>query len=295
MSKDLSRHLERLGPFNVQEWPRHRIHCHQGTRDGLLIAKYREAVGFKPVAANLVTVANQKLQKSTTPTFGLSLSPAATSGDWNTCRWSTAGCRSVCLATAGNGRFDTVTRGRLWKTRLLADHPTLFVSRLAHEIGLLTAKHGKINFRFNVLSDLRWELIAPDLLALPGVTAYDYTKAPPSRRGRVAGLIDLMSGSATSKNYYRTLTNYRLVGSATENSNDDDIGLAVEQFGSAAVVFDTKIGRPLPATYLGFKVIDGDLSDDRTVAEEDGCIVGLRAKGDARGVANGFVRPSLAT
>ena len=65
----------------------------------------------------------------------------------------------------------------------------------------------------------------------------------------------------------------------------------VQDYGSAAVVFDTLRDKPLPATYAGIAVVDGDKSDDRTMASEVGVLIGLRAKGDAIGATgNSFIR-----
>jgi hypothetical protein len=43
------------------------------------------------------------------------------------------------------------------------------------------------------------------------------------------------------------------------------------------VVFDTKRGQPLPSTYKGYTVIDGD-KDDLRFLDPKGVIVGLRYK-----------------
>ena len=52
---------------------------------------------------------------------------------------------------------------------------------------------------------------------------------------------------------------------------------------------DTRKGEPLPATWRGIRVVDGDESDLRFL--DDPCvIVGLRAKGKAKGDASGFVQ-----
>ena len=233
----------------------------------------RERYGFCPVHAPLLTTDNDKLGKSTVPSFGLSLASADTSDIWNVCRYSSAGCRSVCLATAGNGRYDSVTRARQYRTALLGAHPALFIRVMAHEIRKLAAKHGEIRFRPNVLADLPWELFAPELFTLPSVKFYDYTKYPSDKRG--------------------TLPNYRLVGSVHEKHTDSQIWGMVNDYGSAAVVFDTLRGKPLPATYTAHNitVIDGDKSDDRTIASETGVIIGLRAKGQAIGATdNTFIR-----
>ena len=267
--RDLARHLIKSAPasgFSVDPLTRDEL---REWRD--IMSTYRERYGFCPVHAGLLTTDNDKLGKSTVPSFGLSLAPADTSGIWQVCRYSSPGCRSVCLATAGNGRYDSVTRARQYRTALLGDHPGLFVRVMAHEIRKLVAKHGEIRFRPNVLADLPWEQFASELFTLPGVKFYDYTKFPSSKRG--------------------TLPIYRLGGSVHERHSDDDIRGMVNDYGSAAVVFDTLRDKPLPATYTGITVVDGDKSDDRTMASETGVIIGLRAKGQAIGATdNSFIR-----
>jgi hypothetical protein len=269
--RDLARHLtssapkggygiEPLTPSELKEW-----------RD--IMSAERERYGFKRVHADLLTTDNDKLGKSTVPSFGLSLAPADTSEVWNVCRYSSPGCRSVCLATAGNGRYDSVTRARIYRTSLLGAHPALFIRVMAHEIRKLAAKHGEIRFRPNILADLPFETFTPLLFTIPGVSYYDYTKYPSSKRG--------------------TLPNYRLVGSVHEKHTDSQIWGMVNDYGSAAVVFDTLRGKPLPATYTAHNitVVDGDKSDDRTMASETGVIIGLRAKGQAIGATgNSFIR-----
>ena len=66
-----------------------------------------------------------------------------------------------------------------------------------------------------------------------------------------------------------------------ENTKDFEILDACQRGYTVAIVFSTKVGKPLPETYLGLPVVDGDLHDDRT-ADPIGCIVGLRAKGAMR-------------
>ncbi len=53
---------------------------------------------------------------------------------------------------------------------------------------------------------------------------------------------------------------------------------------NVAVVFKDK----LPAEFLGFPVIDGDISDTRFL-DSQGVIVGLKAKGKAKQDTSGFV------
>ena len=237
----------------------------------------RVAVGFIARTAPLLTApdGNVKLDKSNA--YGLSLSPASTAG-WNVCRASSAGCRAVCLATSGKGGLESVQDGRRWKVALLAAVPALFVRALADElrrtqrrrpVDCLGRRTGPlVPVRLNVLSDLDWPRIAPELFDLPGNRFYDYTK----RTGR------------------RVPANYHLTMSANERHADEDLAALAGTYGTnVAVVFDTTRGHALPATYAGVRVVDGDLSDSRW-SDEVGVIVGLRAKGAAIGDRSGFVR-----
>jgi len=57
---------------------------------------------------------------------------------------------------------------------------------------------------------------------------------------------------------------------------------------NVAVVFSTKKGQPLPETWQGKQVVDGDI-DDLRFLDPKGCIVGLRAKSRATKDSTGFV------
>jgi hypothetical protein len=57
---------------------------------------------------------------------------------------------------------------------------------------------------------------------------------------------------------------------------------------NVAVVFNTKKGKPLPKTYYGIKVVEGDDTDLRFL-DSKRVIVGLRAKGNAKKDRSGFV------
>jgi hypothetical protein len=182
------------------------------------------------------------------------------------------------LVTAGKGTLPSVQRARIVKTRFLAEHPHEFVTLLGWEIRRAVRKHGRIVVRLNVASDIRWERVAPSLFAMDGVAFYDYTKAPVSQR------------TATD--------NYRITYSVSERGHSVTNALeALKALANAAVVFDTPKGQPLPITWHGYRVIDGDVSDDRT-QDPRGTVVGLRAKGSARGVRgseDGFVKPGVAS
>ena len=55
-----------------------------------------------------------------------------------------------------------------------------------------------------------------------------------------------------------------------------------------AVVFDTKKGQDLPSKWKGFRVIDGDLTDNRFL-DDQGVVVGLREKKTGNVDNTGFV------
>jgi hypothetical protein len=123
-----------------------------------------------------------------------------------------------------------------------------------------------------VFSDIPWERVAPWVFALrPDVTFYDYTKWPAGVRSPLPA-------------------NYSLTYSASELWGDGDIVDTATRGENVTVVFDTRRGHDLPSEWRGVRVVDGDRSDAR-YEDPRGVIVGLRAKGDARGTsARGFVR-----
>jgi hypothetical protein len=268
MARNLSKYLERKLP-NLDYYT-----ASTARKEWL---KFRQDNGLKS-ATTLLTAphAQPKASKNSTPTYVLHLAPAYATGDWNTCGWSSAGCRAACLNTAGRGRFDTVQRGRRLKTRFLAEHPEAFLRLLYHEIVLAVNRHGEILVRLNGTSDLRWEVFAPWLFSIEGAEFYDYTKAPKQARPWLPDT-------------------YRLTKSIDERMSDDDALDAVTHFGHAAVVVDTPAPNggaaklPLPTTWLGVQAWDGDETDDWR--DRPGFTL-LRAKGDALTDTSGFVRPT---
>ena len=252
----------------------------------LELAAMRGRYGFQQVARPLLTAPDENVKLTHSETdrvfaYGLSLSPAGSSG-WQVCRYRTAGCEAVCLATSGKGAFGATQRARVWKTALLGESPVAFLRVLVSEIDRVGTKvpakqatGWTVSLRLNVLSDLPWEAIAPWILtraAAAGIRCYDYTKWPTARRSAAVSL------------------GYDLSESITERSTDADIRAARRP----VVVFDTRRGQELPTTYLGRPVVDGDRSDARFL-DAAGCVVGLRFKQVttgtvADGIASGFVR-----
>lgn len=255
---DLSRRLEKAGPIPCDALP---------YADARAIGQaLRSEMGMAHSWALLTAPEdNSKLAKNTGVTrrvnYSLSLAHADSSGPFNTCRHSTPDCRATCVADNGNGAFPLVGKARAWRTMWLAEHPESFLSCLSHEIGKAKAKR-QIAMRPNNFSDLRWELICPDLFTgHPDVLFYDYTKWPDSERANLP-------------------PNYHLTRSWKQGTPLHPQGRNV------AIVFPAPYA--LPDTFGGFKVIDGDRHDARYLDPDD-VIVGLRAKGQARTGERDFV------
>lgn len=230
-------------------------------------AQVRVESGLKPTTPQILTPpsANNKLAK--TQQWGLSLLPALEAGVGNVCPWSTRGCRSVCLSTAGRGTARWVQEARKARTVLFAEHPTEFATLLEQEVLNLPPDSA---LRLNVFSDLKWEELWPDLFTLrDDLIFYDYTKAPIGSRNVPA--------------------NYHLTYSASELWSDSDIIDAVVGGSNVTVVLRLKNSESLPGVWRGLPVVDGDKSDAR-YDDPDGVVVALRAKGSARSSESAFVR-----
>lgn len=235
--------------------------------DGRLLTFSRDAKTAKGIARGYLTGI-------------LYLVPADGAGLGNLCPHASAGCRAACLYTAGRGVMSNVQAGRMRKTRLFFEGATRFVDMLADDIAILIRRAGKAGLipvvRLNGTSDIPWERMrGSDGLTLmerfPHVQFYDYTKRP---------------------NRDNVWPNYHLTFSLSETNIV--YALAELQRGrNVAVVFATRKGEPLPATWNGYTVIDGDASDLRFLDESEtgaAVVVGLRAKGQAKGDASGFVQ-----
>lgn len=236
-------------------------------------------------------VSNPKVMKGmkevAVATSPLHLAPAEISG-YNVCPMATAGCRAACLHTAGNPAHMAGKRtARNNRTRAYFESRQDFLAMLAAEIVRERAKAKRLGFdyavRLNATSDIPWERVPvvidgqafPNIMALfPDVTFYDYSKR---------------------HNRKNLPANYSLTFSLAEN-NDVQALKALHNGMNVAVVFDVTRGHALPEWFdlAGERVpvIDGDVHDYRP-ADPVGVIVGLRAKGDARGDNSGFVRQAI--
>jgi hypothetical protein len=144
------------------------------------------------------------------------------------------------------------------------------VEELKRNVAWLVARARKLGLqpaiRVNGTSDIPW--LAHELAAaFPEVQFYDYTKHP--------------------RPWLRTLPNYHLTFSHSGHNVDDCVE-ALEHGINVAVVFTTRRGESLPQTWNGLPVIDGDSHDCRFL-DPTGVVVGLRAKGMAKGSQSPFV------
>lgn len=224
--------------------------------------------------------ANPKIAKGLAAnyaTYILHLAPADLSGH-NTCPKATVGCKKACLNTAGRGGMfkkgestNVIQQARIRKTRLFFENRNEFLSQLIADIELAIKQCAKKGltpvFRLNGTSDISWEKY--DIIQrFPNVQFYDYTK---------------VLGRKVSH-----LHNYHLTFSAADG-NDADVLKAIQQGYNVATVFGLKKSQPMPETFNGRRVFNGDDSDLRFLDPKN-VIVGLYAKGRAKKDTSGFVK-----
>ena len=238
----------------------------------------------------LLSTGNPKVLKGMAQgynTYILHLAPANLSG-YETCPKRTAGCTAACLNTAGRGGMfkkgettNVIQQARIRKTKMFFERREEFMTALVADINLAIKQSTRLGlipvFRLNGTSDLSFEkyqvvrdgVIYTNIFeAFPEVQFYDYTKI----LGRkVAGI----------KNYHLTFSD--------ADGNDKDVTRAISAGMNVATVFGLKKTQPMPETYNGLPVFNGDESDLRFL-DPKGVIVGLYAKGKAKKDTSGFVK-----
>ncbi|ARO29962.1 hypothetical protein NXC14_CH02013 [Rhizobium sp. NXC14] len=208
-----------------------------------------------------------------------------------------AGCVKGCLNTAGRGAFNNVQKARIAKTKRYLSDRKAFMAELVNDLQRFVAycdrKGVKPAVRLNGTSDIQWEVAHPAQIvdfrgrvyrfgsifeAFPEIKFYDYTKV--------------------YKRAYRDLpVNYTLVlsYSAANAAYAEAVTKAARETGAnLVVVYRSKEIRDAvvqsgPDYYISSRpVIDGDQTDLR-FTDPKGVIVGLYAKGAAKGDRSGFV------
>lgn len=199
---------------------------------------------------------------------------AMADGKTNLCPES-HGCRVHCLVKQGRGTQTGIRHARIKRTRLFLKHPDAFEHMLHYDIEhvrLRAARRGvPAVVRLNGFSDLDWRHI---YLYHPTVGFWEYTKR-----------LDLARAFLHKEFPSNVL---RVTYSRNEKHGDAQALELAEAGAVVTVVFRTRRHAPLPRTWHGKPVHDGDINDARW-NDAPGTIVGLRAKGTAFYDRTGFV------
>lgn len=201
-------------------------------------------------------------------------------GNFTLCSGSNANCRDSCLVFAGNNAAEIYnTYRKVAQTMSLLNEPAAFLRMLVEAIEKFVRskeiRSGTVPFiRLNVLSDIPWELVAPWLFdRFPGLQFYDYTKVP----GRaVPGNYDItfsVSGTNFEWAHEEVHQRERRVAVVFLGHRQRDGGWRpIKDRGQKLVD-----AVPLPRSFWGLPVVDGDISDVRPRDPAPAC-VGLRWK-----------------
>ncbi|GGD98230.1 GP88 family protein [Rhizobium anhuiense] len=202
-----------------------------------------------------------------------------------------AGCVKGCLNTAGRGAYNNVQQARIAKTKRYLASRTTFMADLVTDLERFVAyckrKGVKPAVRLNGTSDIQWEVAhyasrgdarGSVFELFPEVQFYDYTKVyKRAHRQLPANYALTLSYSAANPAYAEAVTK-----------------AAHETGANLAIVYRTKelrdyfVGKLVQYGDACRDVIDGDETDMRFL-DTKGVIVGLYAKGRAKGDQSGFV------
>lgn len=188
----------------------------------------------------------------------------------NFCVGSNKACRSTCLVYSGNNPVaDKQVPAKLARSEALLREPVAWLRMFAEAINWhvdYCNKKGLVPYvRPNVLSDIPWELVFPDMFELfPDLWFYDYTKVP----GR----------SAPRRNYDLTFSFSGTNGIATEHELSRGHRIAVVFWlQKPCSRYQHPCDSPSELTFLGQRVIDGDPHDFRPL-DPPGSVIGLSYK-----------------
>lgn len=203
-------------------------------------------------------------------TYIIYLAPASTSS-YNVCSHSTPECRLGCLATSGHAGMEinsgirtTIQDARIKKVKLFFEETSFFMQWVIAEINFYQRKAIKDGFSFSVrlngTSDIDYANVLINGKTIfeifPEVSFYDYTK----NHNKFVGI---------AKNYHLT---FSYSGLNWSNAN-----ILLQSGYNVAVVFNILKGHTLPKTFMGYEVVNGDLTDLRT-KDKKGVIIGLKFK-----------------
>ena len=239
---------------------------------GKLNLPYKEPTRLMFKSGNPKTDKNQSVEGlENIVVLHLNLAPADLSG-YNVCPMASQGCKSACLHTAGNPVFQAQKdKGRINRARFYMQDRDKFMTQLTRELINFVKwcdKNKKIGVvRLNTTSDISWENY--NLFEkFPMLQFYDYTKIQKRALKFARGEYP---------------PNYHLTYSLNEDNYDKAVEV-LNEGGNIAVVFR----KDLPDTFMGKKVVNGDLHDLRYLDPKN-VVVGLKAKGKAKTDYSGFV------
>ena len=212
---------------------------------------------------------------------------AGKSSGYEVCPSKSAGCEPDCLYNWGRAQhYKTVNESRLNKTVMYFEHRNAFMTMMTTEISAAVRRADRLGLtpciRLNGTSDIDFEngkgekkIKIMDLY--PDTQFYDYTKV-------LKRMLKFLDGSMPA--------NYHLTFSRNE-ANEDACETVLSRGGNVAVVFGIKKGDPLPQTWKGYPVIEGDDTDLRFL-DPKGVVVGLTVKGEkGRNIQNTIDRMLL--
>jgi hypothetical protein len=229
-------------------------------------AQSKRITGLSYLSSVSETVKHKKSKKYGELTLSLYLAPAKTSG-YEVCPGRTAECSALCLNESGmntmtrNDKGDVINDSRITKTRLFFEHREFFMKWLIEDIRSGITRANKLDYKFSVrlnntsdISPLDFCLDGKNILEMfPQTIFYDYTK--------VKSRVDLM----------KVYDNYNITYSYTGYNLTECEKMLLNKI-NVAVVF-----KIVPDTFMGYKVIDGDLNDLR-YRDIKGVICGLKYK-----------------
>lgn len=205
------------------------------------------------------------------------------------CAGSSAACRQACLVYSGHNMIDIYNMVvKTARTEALLLEPTAFARMLVEGVKKhMRPARGSGGYeplvRLNVFSDVPWELVLPGIFDhFSDSQFYDYTKVP---------------GRTPPSNYDLTFS--------YSGVNQTYVEHELQRGRRVAVVFllpgtlRTRREAPLPNSFMGYPVVDGDISDVRPRDPAPG-VVGLRwklplgqTKDKRQDTQNAFVVPCI--
>lgn len=183
-------------------------------------------------------------------------------------------CRELCLVNSGHAKVDflagkhSVQDARNIRTMLYFANRVLFCQILDYEVQRAIRKADRGGYVFSIRFNCTSDLPLTSLNKFPNgqnilerysdVKIYDYTKRPMNLRI-----------AEKYPNYHVVLSYYK--------GNDKLAKEWLDKGNSIAVVFGVTDAKDFPETFMGYKVVNGDLYDARFLDKKN-VVVGLKYK-----------------